>query len=55
MLPFIHNNDYIYLWISLFRQLYKRKNIIIIDHYIFPEHSRFQHVGKVKRRAVRLS
>ena len=32
---FMHNNDYIYLWMSLFRQLYKRKNIIIIDHTYF--------------------
>jgi hypothetical protein len=32
---FMHNNDYIYLWMRLFRQLYKRKNIIIIDHTYF--------------------
>ena len=45
---FMHNNDYIYLWMRLLRQLYKRKNIIIIDHTYFRKALVFGMVERIR-------
>jgi hypothetical protein len=45
---FMHNNDYIHLWMRPFRQLYKRKNIIIIDHTCFRKALVFGMVERIR-------